>query len=112
MKKIKYPDDFVTDEKVASLLWKKYSENPELKDLEIQGLLRGFERGKIMDVPLEVVIDSLKKQWDDFLATWTGYKNLPKTKTTIEDLKRALADLRNVAGIIFIKLKEGGDKKE
>ena len=108
MDKVKKLNDEIT---TAHMFWSSYSKNPELIELEKQGILRGLKRGKTMDVPLEVVVGSLKKQWSDFLATWTGYKNLPKTKTTTEDLKRTLADLRNVAGIIFLKLNEGGDRK-
>ena len=110
MGKIKYPDDFVTDEKIASLLWEKYSENPELKELEIQGLLRGLEKGKTMDVPLEVCFKSLEKQYKDWVRAFNIKPE--KAKHKIPAMKKSLADLRNVAGIIFMKLKEGGDKKE
>ena len=95
----------------AFKLYLRYTQNPQIMKLEHAGFVEGLKRGKTDKVPLEIIVTSLEKQWGDFLATWTGYKNLPKTKTTTEDLKRTLADLRNVAGIIFLKLNEGGDRK-
>ena len=94
----------ITDRKTAFLLRERHSENPELKGLEIQGFLRGLKRGKTMDVPLHVLFASLEKQHRDWLIAYGG--------ANISEMKKTLADLRNVAGIIFLKLNEGGDKKE
>jgi len=94
---------FKSDEEVASMLWEKYSENPELKELEIQGFLRGLERGKTMDVPLQTLFTSLQKQHKDWLFAYFS-KNIP-------EMKKTLADLRNVAGIVFLKLNKEGDRK-
>jgi len=101
---LKKNESFKSDKEVASILWEKYSKNPELKELEIQGFLSGLKRGKTMDVPLRTLFRSLEKQHDDWLVAYVN-KN-------ILEMKKALADLRNVAGIMFLKLNEGGDRKE
>jgi len=99
-----------SDEEVAILLRASFSEDPELKELEIQGFVRGLKRGKTMDVPLEVFFKSLEKQYKDWVRAFNIKPE--KTKHKIPAMKKSLADLRNVAGITFMKLKEGGDKKE
>ena len=37
-----------------------------LLNLEIEGLRRGQEKGKSMNVPIDQIVDSLKKQFKDF----------------------------------------------
>ena len=76
----------------------------ELRNLEIQGFIRGEKKGKTLDVPLVTLKMSLAKQFQDWLKAYDS-KNIP-------DMKKAIADLRNVAGCVFLKLLEGGDKKE
>jgi len=93
-----------SNEEVAYMLRSGFSENPELEELEIQGFVCGLKRGKTMDVPLRTLFRSLEKQHDDWLVAYVN-KN-------ILEMKKALADLRNVAGIMFLKLNEGGDRKE
>ena len=84
-------------------LWYEVDGNDELSRLERDGFVRGEKRGKIMDVPLAILYASLRKQYKDWLVAYDN-KNILEMKTT-------LADLRNVAGIIFLKLNEGGDRK-
>lgn len=83
-------------------LWKKIHEDHELEELEKEGFHRGSLKGKTMDKPIGPIVDSLKKQWRDFLTAW--YEN------DDEKIKRSLADLRNVAGCVFLKLKEKQEK--
>ena len=101
MDKVKKLNDEIT---TARMFWSSYSKNPELIELEKQGVLRGFKREKTMDVPLHVLFASLEKQHRDWLIAYGG--------ANISEMKKTLADIRNVAGIIFLKLNEGGDKKE
>lgn len=94
----------INKEVAMTHLWSSYSRNPELIELEKVGLLRGLRRGKTDNVPLESIQESLSKQYHDWIEAYIS-KDIP-------EMKRTLADLRNVAGIIFLKLKEAGDKKE
>ena len=100
MEKTKNQNNEIT---TVRMLWSSYSRNPELIELEKQGILRGLRRGKTMDVPLVTLYSSLRKQYKDWLVAYDN-KNILEMKT-------ALADLGNVAGIIFLKLNEGGNRK-
>lgn len=84
--------------------------NKELRDLEIAGFVRGEEEGKDMDVPVGVVVDSLEKQWRDFADAYKRYiedqYDEVKRKKAVLELKRTLADLRNVAGCSFLVLEK------
>lgn len=90
--------------------------NKKLGKLENQGFERGDSRGKTMDVQKQVVMASLYKQVEDVAQAWNRYffrvqatrpypHNLPLKEK--EELERCLADLRNVAGCLFLKLEEG-----
>jgi len=83
--------------------WNEVDGNDELSKLEQDGFVRGEKRGKTMDVPLQILFGSFEKQHKDWLVAYTN-KN-------ILEMKVALADIRNVAGIIFLKLNEGGNRK-
>jgi len=83
-------------------LWRKIHGNKELNRLERQGFIRGVKKGKTMNVPLDDVIDGLRKQYKDFIYVWNS---LEPDK---EEMKRTLADLRNATGCVFLKLVEGG----
>ena len=78
-------------------------DNRELFAYELRGLLRGEERGKTMDVPLMTVLHSLEKQEKDLAET---ILNFYAKQADAADLKKCLADIRNVAGLCFIKLQE------
>lgn len=66
-----------------------------LTELEIQGFAKAFDR---KDVGASALVDSLAKQYDDF-----------RKAKSYEDKLEALADLRNVAGLLFLAL-EGGER--
>lgn len=87
-----------SNEEVAEVLHCGISENKELKKLEIEGFVRGCEQGKTMNVAFSVVAKSLRKQWNDWVKV--------RFSSDPEKMKRALADLRNVAGCLFLKLQE------
>lgn len=85
-------------------IYNRINANVELETLEMKGFIEGEKKGKTMDVTLAELVDSLVKQKEDFQE---AYEN-----KQISAMKKALADLRNVAGCVFLKLLEGGDKKE
>jgi len=87
-------------------LWQKIVMNGELMELEQLGFEHGEKQGKTMDVPLEIVVESLYKQIEDFRAAWYNYQVHTYKQHTIPLLKKTLADLRNVAGCVFLKLQE------
>ena len=72
--------------------------DPDLRKLEFSGFVEGVALGKTMNVPLKTLAASLDKQYHDFLKTYGD--------DDPEAMKMALADLRNVAGCVFLKLKE------
>ena len=82
--------------------------NKELEKLEIQGFMRGDEKGKTMNTPLSSFNLALKKQLQDWEE---AYIRRYKRRGNIAEMKRALADIRNVAGATFLKLLEGGKRK-
>lgn len=94
----------------AAELLRKINENDELRSLELDGFIRGIRKGKTMDVDLSRLRYSLRKQMGDYESKWIDHILGEATK---DDLKRYVADIRNVAGIIFLKLcekKEGAIK--
>ena len=91
-------------------LWEEINTNEELIQLEREGFERGEKKGKTMDVPLDTVVDSLKKQFRDFARCYRAYKAVP-SKNYKNGLKRTISDLRNAGGCVFLKLLEGGDTK-
>jgi len=93
----------VVREKTVTDIWNKIENCTELKQLEALGFLRGAKQGKTMDVPLEKVFQSLKKQWHDLVWAYSNYTTVSKDTS---ELKRCIADLRNVAGCLFLKLLE------
>ena len=87
-------------------LWEEINTNEELKQLELDGFKRGRKKGKTMDVPLDVVVESVKKQFRDFVRCYRAYGATP-SKNLKNGLKRTIGDLRNTAGCVFLKLIEG-----
>ena len=75
----------------------------ELEDLEIKGFLRGEKAGKTTNVPIGVIYESLSKQVKDLQDAYQFYQINSSQK---EELKQKIADLRNVAGCLFLKLQE------
>jgi len=91
--------------------------NPELLELEIKGFLRGKRRGKTMKVSIDDIYLSLEKQIIDLKLVWHEYiRSRLKGKQklvrpnkyllNIIPMKKCLADIRNVAGCMFLKLQE------
>lgn len=79
-------------------LWTLIRDNIKLRSLEIGGFSRGQKRGKKMNIPqIETILKiQVKKQMVDCcLALDLGTK---------DDLMRALADVRNNAGLLFLVL--------
>lgn len=77
--------------------------DPDLRKLELQGFVKGAAEGKTMNVPLHrMILKSLHKQYLDFCKAYGDSNN--------EEMMRCLADLRNVAGCCFLKLKETTEK--
>ena len=93
-------------------LYSKIFANGELIDLERQGFERG--RGKTMDVDWLVVSLSLKKQMADLEhAINVGLINAPNQGLyNLDEIKRAIADVRNVAGCLFLKIQEIEKKRK
>jgi len=80
-------------------LWIKIESCKDLKLLEIRGFIRGERKGKTMNVPPVIVFESLQKQWKDL-------ENAFYCCSDNNELKKCIADLRNVAGCLFLKLLE------
>jgi len=89
-------------------LWSKVTMNGELIDLEKAGFERGEKRGKTMNCDWIVLSRALEKQIADLQyaidiglieATSEGLTNLA-------EIKRCIADVRNVAGCLFLKIQE------
>lgn len=100
-------DLFTTpQEEKAFDLYLKYTQNQQLMDLEHRGFVEGLRRGKTDNVSLQTLFWSLKKQYYDWLNV-----NVDSTTKNVPEMKKALADLRNVAAIVFFKLCEGEGKK-
>lgn len=104
-------------------LLQQIRDNKELLELEEVGFQGGDEKGKTMDVPFYVMVPSLEKQIEDFYKSYTDWlvsyrlRNLHKTEreklqSKKDDMKRTLADLRNVTGCLFLKLTEEESKRE
>lgn len=70
----------------------------ELHRLEADGFLRGERKGKRMNVPWQDIVASLDKQYHDWLNAYA--------EGDPDAMKRTLADLRNLAGCVFLKIKE------
>ena len=86
------------EDEQAVFLYNSIRNNGELQTLEIEGFQRGAKRKKTMDVTLDVLFESLGKQYRDFLRSYGMNDG--------ENMKRCLADLRDVAGCFFLKLTE------
>jgi len=86
------------EDEQAVCLYDSIQKNGELQTLEIEGFQRGVKRKKTLDMTLDVLFESLGKQYRDFARAYRIYDR--------EDMKRCLADLRNVAGCFFLKLIE------
>lgn len=79
--------------------YSKIVNSTNLTTMEIAGFIKCIARDRCQDGPnkIEALRDSLTKQFKDWGEVKVG---------DIESEKEALADLRNVAGILFLALKE------
>lgn len=98
----------ITEEEAAALatcreIWDKGI----LKRYETLGFIKGTKKGKTMKVGLDILVDSLRKQMRDFDSV---YNNWIAEDATAEELKQALADIRNLAGCCFLKILEDSKK--
>lgn len=91
--------------------------NDELRAFELSGFITGAEKGKTMNVSINEVVESYEKQAIDFMLCWNEYlrtrlrekqKLIPKgsSSKSLSRLKRCLADVRNLAGCVFLKIQE------
>ncbi len=85
-------------------LHKKVSTNHELLSFEQDGFARGERKGKSMNIPLRTLFISLQKQNLDLIETYLKLDKLDEERT--QEMKRCLADIRNVAGCCFLKINE------
>lgn len=79
-------------------IWGEIYQNEELIKLEKQGFIHGEKQGKTMNVTTHDLHKSLLKQWRDYIKAYNS--------ENVDDIKITLADLRNVAGCLFLKLQE------
>lgn len=86
----------------------KIANNKHLRELEISGFVKCIARGKCCDDitlkkrRIEVHAESLIKQFEDFKNTLSN-EVIPIPINSIRT-KEALADIRNVAGLLFDEL--------
>lgn len=90
-------------------IWLDIETCKELKQLEIKGFQRGKKKGKTMSVPLSKIFESLMKQWRDLHTTFFEFYHLYSYGKDSSDVKKCIADLRNVAGCLFLKILEMED---
>lgn len=92
----------------AIKLYNRIKDNRELTDLEINGFIQGATKRKTIDISMIDIYLSVHKQYLDFAQE--ALNSLPDIKKNSAILKQKLADLRNNAGLMFIKLQDE-DKK-
>ncbi len=90
-------------------LLEQIRDSKELLDLEEQGFRRGDEKGKTMDVLFNEIKESLYLQEGQLIG---AIARMDYGKRGNDDVKRKIADLRNVAGCLFLKLAEEESKRE
>jgi len=97
-------------ERRAQRMLESLVNNDELNRLELGGFVRGFNKGKTMHVTFKDLFNEVHKQYIDWVGAYGDSQDM--TASDIAELKRTLADLRNVAGCAFLKLQEiDADKK-
>lgn len=96
-------------------LWKELARNKKLKQLENDGFHRGEKQGKTINVRLPEMWKSFRKQCDDLKGAYEEvlekqtypYGSFSQlTQADIDHLMQCVADVRNVAGCFFLKLKD------
>lgn len=87
---------------------KKIWEHGILKRFETEGFIRGSKKGKTMEVPLANLVESLEKQVMDFQQAYYAYL-INQDQENVDDFKQKIADIRNLAGCVFLKLSSGNE---
>lgn len=95
---------FLTKMKPADLL-KKIQTNVELLRLELKGFRRGEKQGKTMKTDIKTLVASIDKQHHDLRSAYLDYV-MNKRLSNLRIIKRHIADLRNAAGCLFLKILE------
>ena len=85
----------------AETLFEIINEAKTLKDLQLKGLKRGTRRDKSMNWDTNTIRGSLNKQIEDWQESYQNYE--PEDKEH-DDEKRRLADIINVASLLFLRL--------
>jgi hypothetical protein len=90
-----------TDKIVCKADWilKQIKENNELYERELGGLIEGEQRGKKPTVSIDVLMMALQKQFLDLRQDYAL-----SDPCWVGRAKKDLADIRNVAGILFLVL--------
>jgi hypothetical protein len=98
-----YCEEHTTDEDKlefrAAYILNQIQTNSELIEREIGGLREGERRGKKPTVSIDVLMMALQKQFRDLQQDYALYD-----PCWVGRAKKDLADLRNVAGILFLVL--------
>lgn len=96
-------------------LWKEIQRNKELRKLEQEGFERGEKRGKKLTVHMHEVWKSFQKQYIDLENAYQQivnkqtypYDSFSKLEQAdVDYFKKCIADLRNVAGCLFLKMRD------
>jgi hypothetical protein len=91
------PEDLL-ECKAAEIL-KLIRQNRELYDRELGGFVEGERRGKKPNVSIEVLFKALEKQFADLKQDYSLCD-----PCWVGRAKKDLADIRNVAGVLFLVL--------
>jgi len=91
-------------------LWDLIHGLPQIKEAELEGFQRGEKKGKTMNgIHSWSLLGSLLKAMDDLKLEWDKHP-LPFLPEEAAIIKTKIADVRNVAGCLFLKvLEENGE---
>jgi hypothetical protein len=98
-----YCDEHTTDEDKldfrAAYILQQIQTNSELIEREMGGLVEGERRGKKPTVSIDELVMALQKQFRDLQQDYALFD-----PCWVGRAKKSLADIRNVAGILFLAL--------
>ena len=86
-------------------LKKAVDDNAELKEMQDIGWKKGASKGKSMAVHYVTMMLALEKQMKDLQYLFDVYAMEEKIPLII-DIRQAIADVRNVAGCLFLKMQD------
>lgn len=84
---------------------KLVDDNAELQEMEEIGWKKGAAKGKTMECCYVTIMLGLEKQIND-LKYHLDVHSLEEDPAVLIDARQAVADVRNVAGCLFLKLQE------